>query len=220
MRRVATRRYVFAHREASRFHRISRTHSTRSTRIPRGVEGAFSRPRRRFRRRASLLGPGGRRRALINVGCLIQDRDIVIPILHVITSTRPKGSVSPLKRRRVAEQRGVYHPRKLGTLDAELDGCDDRLSAGEEWPPVYEDARATFRVERVGEAGALHPVLDNELEGGRSVLREIVARWGRWILVDRDYPIEHIGGRRQRGVVWHLGRQVHDDDKGSPFLRD
>src|SRR6266571_4744810 len=28
MRRVATRRYVFAHREASRFHRISETHST------------------------------------------------------------------------------------------------------------------------------------------------------------------------------------------------
>src|SRR5437667_12424259 len=204
MRRVATRRYVFAHREASRFHRISRTHSTRSTRIPRGVEGAVSRPPACLRCPAGLLRRGARRRALINVGCLIQDRDIVIPVLHVITGTRPKGSVSPLKRRRVAEQRGVYHPRKLRTLHAELDGCDDRLSAGEEWPPVYQDARATFGVERVGEAGAVHPVLDNELEGGRGVLREIVARWGRWILVDRDYPIEHIGRRRQRRVVWYL----------------
>src|SRR6266699_573091 len=32
MRRVATRRYVFAHREASRFHRISKTHSANEQR--------------------------------------------------------------------------------------------------------------------------------------------------------------------------------------------
>src|SRR5436309_8664853 len=42
MRRVATRRYVFAHREASRFHRISITHSTRP---PDGCfRGRFFRP--------------------------------------------------------------------------------------------------------------------------------------------------------------------------------
>src|SRR2546427_651754 len=71
MRRVATRRYVFAHREASRFHRISKTHkcSDPSARLGRHLsqrsKGAATTPTTR-------RGPAGR--AVINDRALLDAR--------------------------------------------------------------------------------------------------------------------------------------------------
>src|SRR3989442_457331 len=86
------------------------------------------------------------------VGHVVEVAALVVPVLHVIARCLPSGGTrGPLDRRRIPEQSGVYHPRHLRTVDGEMAGCDDRLSAGEERPPIYKDARATAGVERVGE---------------------------------------------------------------------
>src|SRR5439155_4776570 len=106
---------------------------------------------------SSLLPPRGE----ASIGCRVEYVDASsVPSLRVIISVRADGTRDPLERRWVAERCGVYDPRNLRALDVELDGCDGRLSAGEERPPVYEDAGAAGGGERVGGPVAVLPELD------------------------------------------------------------
>src|SRR5438128_9457599 len=110
----------------------------------------------------SSLQPGGEWRAQVQVWREVEVAALVVPVLHVIARCLPsRGTRSPLERRRIAEQCDVNCPRHVRTVDNEVDRCDDRLSAGEERPPVYKDARAIGGDERVGEPGGIHDVCDH-----------------------------------------------------------
>src|SRR5205809_52157 len=134
-----------------------------------------------------------------------------------MTTLPPWRTTTPLERRWVAEQSGIYNPGDPRTLDAELDGRDGRLPAGEERPAVYEDARAAGGVERVGEPGAVAPKLDKEFPGIGVSLR--IAGWGRsGVRVEAAYPVDHIRPRRHRRAFWHRRRQLLCEDEASTLL--
>src|SRR2546422_9093451 len=106
--------------------------------------------------RALILRPGSE----AGIGRKIEADDVGISVLSVITSLRSTGGGTPPERGWIAEQARVHNPCNFGTLNAELNRRDDRLSADEEWPPVYQDARTAGGVERIGKPGAVLPVLD------------------------------------------------------------
>src|SRR5437867_3610939 len=120
----------------------------------------------------------------------------------------------PLERQRVAEQGGVHNPRKSPILDGEGNSLDLPLDS------VCQDAPSVAAVEGVGEPGAVRPVLDEVLPGGRTILRKWIARWACRVPVDGDSPIDRIGPRRHEGLAWYGGPHSHHEDEISTLLRD